>query len=80
EGRVLDAADVRGTIYLNFGADWRSDFTVKITSRSRKLFEAEGFDFPAMENRTIRVRGWLDEMNGPMIEATHPEQIELLEN
>ncbi|MBE9554510.1 MAG: thermonuclease family protein, partial [Proteobacteria bacterium] len=31
EGRVVDAADVRGTVYLNFGADWRSDFTVKVT-------------------------------------------------
>jgi hypothetical protein len=24
------------------------------------------------------VRGWLQWRNGPMIEATHPEQIELL--
>jgi hypothetical protein len=28
--------------------------------------------------REIRVRGWLEFYNGPMIEATHPEQIELL--
>ncbi len=80
EGRVVSAADVRGTIYLNFGADWRSDFTVKVTKRSRRSFAADGLDLLALENRVIRVRGWLDDYNGPMIEATHPEQIEVLEN
>jgi hypothetical protein len=27
----------------------------------------------------VRVRGWLYERDGPAIEATHPEQIEVLE-
>lgn len=80
EGRVVDAADVRGTIYLNFGADWRSDFTVKISKRARKSFAAAGFDPLVLAGRLVRVRGWLDDYNGPMIEATHPEQIEVLEN
>lgn len=80
EGRVVEAADVRGTIYLNFGADWRSDFTVKISKRARKSFDASGFDPLALAGRLVRVRGWLDEYNGPMIEATHPEQIEILDD
>lgn len=80
EGRVVGAADVRGTIYLNFGADWRSDFTVKIGKRDRKRFDAGGVDLLALEGRRVRVRGWLDDYNGPMIEATHPEQIEVLDN
>ncbi|MBE9555537.1 MAG: thermonuclease family protein [Proteobacteria bacterium] len=80
EGRVVDAADVRGTVYLNFGADWRSDFTIKVAKRHRKSFEAAGFDLLALKGRTVRVRGWLDEYNGPMIEATHLEQIEILDN
>ncbi len=80
EGRVVDAADVRGTVYLNFGADWRSDFTVKVAKRSRKSFDAAGVGLQALEGRIVRVRGWLDEYNGPMIVATHPEQIEVLDN
>lgn len=80
EGRVVGAADVRGTVYLNFGADWRSDFTVKVTKRNAKRFDAGGLDLLALEGRVIRVRGWLDDYNGPMIEATHPEQIEVLED
>jgi endonuclease YncB( thermonuclease family) len=80
EGRVVDAADVRGTVYLNFGADWRSDFTIKVAKRSRKRFDAAGFDLQALEGRIVRVRGWIDAYNGPMIEMTHPEQIEVLDN
>jgi endonuclease YncB( thermonuclease family) len=80
EGRVVAAADVRGTVYLNFGTDWRSDFTVKISKRHRKSFSIGEVDLMALEGRRVRVRGWLDDYNGPMIEATHPEQIEILKN
>jgi endonuclease YncB( thermonuclease family) len=78
EGRVLDAARVRGTTYLNFGADWRTDFTIAVRSKFRAAFEDAGVDLLALEGRTVRVRGWLDNRNGPMIAATHPEQIEVL--
>ena len=79
EGRVLSAAIVKGRGYLNFGADWRSDFTVSIAGKDLRLFEAEGIEITSFEGRVIRARGWLKSFNGPMIEATHPEQIELVE-
>ena len=79
EGRVVAAAVVRGRGYLNFGDDWREDFTVSIGPRDRRRFEAEGIAVEDYEGRLVRVRGWVDSFNGPMIEATHPEQIEVLE-
>ncbi|NQV46758.1 MAG: thermonuclease family protein [Rhodospirillaceae bacterium] len=79
EGRVLDAAFVRGNTYLNFGADWRTDFTVMIDRDAAKLFKAAGDDPLAMKGARIRVRGWLNKRNGPMIEVSHPEQIEKLD-
>ncbi len=79
EGRVRAAADVRGTVYLNFGRDWRTDFTVRLKPAIRRRFVAAGVDPLTLEGRRIRVRGWLESHNGPMIEATHPEQVELLE-
>ena len=79
EGRVRRAAVVRGRGYLNFGADWRSDFTVSIAPRDRRRFEAAGIAVGDYEGRLVRVRGWIGSFNGPMIEATHPEQIEVLE-
>lgn len=79
EGRVLEAATARGTVYLNFGADWRRDFTVAIRRADLETFAAAGVDPLRYAGRLIRVRGWLKSYNGPMIEATHPEQIEVLE-
>ncbi|MCY4406326.1 MAG: thermonuclease family protein [Rhodospirillaceae bacterium] len=79
EGRVKAAAVVRGRGYLNFGDDWREDFTVSIGPRDRRRFESDGIAIEDYEGRLVRVRGWVDSFNGPMIEATHPEQIEVLE-
>lgn len=78
EGRVVQAATVKDRLYLNFGADFRSDFTIAIPRRDLKLF-GRGFDIAALEGKTVRVRGWLRSVNGPMIEANHPEQIEVLD-
>lgn len=77
EGRVLSAAVVRGRGYLNFGADWKTDFTATLAPKVRRRFEAEGLDIEAYEGRRLRVRGWVESFNGPMIEVTHAEQIEV---
>lgn len=77
EGRVLDAARVRGRYFLNFGPDWRTDFTVTIDSRSARLFRDADIDLLSFEGRVIQARGWLRSYNGPQIEVTHPEQIEI---
>lgn len=79
EGRVVKVAETRGKTYLNFGADWRTDFTVVLDAASRRLFVAAGRDPATLEGRLVRVRGWLESWNGPLIEASHPEQIEVLE-
>ncbi len=79
EGVVMDVAFVKGTTYLNYGADWRKDFTVKISSKVGRLFKKEGLAPLSLKGKRLRVRGWLKERNGPLIEATHPEQIEVIE-
>ncbi len=78
EGRVKAVASFRNVAYLNFGDDWRTDFTVRIGNRARRLFGPAGIDLKALEGRNIRVRGWVRSRNGPLIVATHPEQIEML--
>ena len=78
EGDVLSAEVKRGRVYLNFEPDWRRDFTVSVAPTHHRLFKREGYDFSGLEGRTIRVRGWVKWWNGPMIEITHPEQIEML--
>ena len=78
EGRVEDVAESRGRIYLNFGEDWRTDFTATVAPSDRDSFSGSGIQLTDLEGRAIRVRGWLERRNGPMIDVTHPEQIELV--
>lgn len=78
EGSVLKVGRVKDRVYLNFGADWRDDFTVTVDTTNLPLFEAAGLDPLALAGRRIRVRGWVERYNGPAIEATHAEQIEVL--
>ncbi len=76
EGVIFDAATVRRTTYLNFTDDWRSDFTITLNKKTLASFTQAGFDPLSLKGRPVRVRGWLKKRNGPMIEVTHPEQIE----
>ena len=76
EGLVTDTAEVRGRAYLNFGADYRTDFTVAIARKHRKHFAQ--LDPLGLTGARVRVRGWVELMNGPMIWASHPERIEVL--
>jgi micrococcal nuclease len=78
EGIIVDVAHVRGRVYLNFGEDWHTDFTILVPSRVRRAFERDGRDLKALEGKAVRVRGWLKDYNGPLIELTHPQQLEVL--
>jgi micrococcal nuclease len=78
EGRIRKVATVRKTTYLNFGDNWRDDFTITLTSRSRRMFEKTGLSLADLAGKRIRIRGWVKSRNGPMITATHPEQLEIL--
>lgn len=78
QGTVLDVAHIKNTTYLNFGQNWRNDFTVKVIKRNHKFFKQFGFNLDSLKGQTIRIRGWVSKQNGPMIEARHPTQIEVI--
>jgi endonuclease YncB( thermonuclease family) len=78
EGRVFAVGEGAGRLYLNFANDWRSDFTVNIEKKDVAAFTAAGIDLKSVAGKTVRTRGWLQWRNGPMIAATHPEQIEIV--
>lgn len=74
EGTVKAVATVNGTTYLNFGDDWRRDFTAMLDSKTAKALGAE-----SLKDKRVRVRGWVYSRNGPMITVGHAEQIETAE-
>lgn len=77
EGRVVDTAKVQGRVFLNFGADFRTDFTATIVPESVGMFAKAGLDPLTLKDKVIRVRGYLRNYNGPTMDITHPEQIEV---
>jgi endonuclease YncB( thermonuclease family) len=86
EGQVSNVTEIRGKTYINFGQNWRRDFTAFVSAESTKRFgasEADGGTPPIaladLGGRRIRVRGWMKNFNGPSITVTHPEQIEILD-
>lgn len=79
EGEVLATADVRGRVYLNFGEDWRQDFTITVQPSNRRQFAEAGMDLLALKGRRVLVRGWIERRGGPLIEVYHPAQLEILE-
>ena len=64
--------------YLNFGDDWRRDFTVRMSPAVAKLVKRAGSDPAKLGGQRLRVRGWLLDINGPMIEIVGPGQLEVL--
>lgn len=78
EGRVLLADQVGRRVYLNFGRFWKEDFTAVIEAKALRLFAKAGLDPMLLDGALVRIRGWVDDWDGPRIEVTHPEQIEVL--
>ena len=79
EGEVVTATVTRGRAFINFGADYRTDFTVTIKPEDMRVFRQARFDVPALAGKRIRVRGWVEFYNGPEITITTPAAIEVLE-
>jgi len=78
EGRVQNAELKNGRAYLNFGADWRTDFTVTIEPEDMPNFRRLGVDPRAYAGQTLRVRGLVQSLNGPEIEIANPQSVEVV--
>ena len=80
EGKVLSVRESGGLIYVNFGRRWSEDFTVTIAKRNERVFSAAGLEPKSLGGKRVRIRGWIEERGGPWVEASRPEQIEVLGN
>ena len=78
EGKVLSVRQAGATTYLNFGRNWTRGFAVTISRRMLPAVEAAGIVPKSLENRRIRVRGWVEGSTGPRIDVHRVGQIELL--
>ncbi|MGQ0527721.1 MAG: thermonuclease family protein [Alphaproteobacteria bacterium] len=79
QGKIQSAAIKNNRVYLNFGPDWRNDFTVSIAPENKRAFSKRKIDLLQMTQKTVRVRGFIQEYNGPVIEIDHPEALEIMQ-
>lgn len=75
-GTVVQAAKMKTKIYLNFGADYRTDFTAVIDKRDWKNFPS--LDLLALTGKRVLLRGFLYTDYGPAMRLQNDGQISLL--
>ncbi|MCD8563253.1 MAG: thermonuclease family protein [Alphaproteobacteria bacterium] len=80
QGKVISTSMKQNRVYINFGNNWKDDFTVTIKPEFRSNFFKGKLDPLKLNGKTIRVRGWIEDYNGPFIEIDHPERIEVLKD
>lgn len=77
-GKVVAAARVGNRLFLNFGENWRTDFTVEIPSRALRRFKQRDINPIVFQDSLVEVRGWVTWKGGPHILLDGPGQIRVL--
>jgi len=78
-GKIVDGAKTENAVFLNFGADWHTAFTLRLNSEALRLFRADKVDPLALIGSTVRVRGYIRrDRERAIMDITHPEEIERL--
>jgi hypothetical protein len=78
EGRPQKIAAQNGHIFVNFGDQWKTDFTIMIEKESRVPLARQNLNPQEWIGSLIRVRGWVEEFNGPLIRLIDTSQVEIL--
>jgi endonuclease YncB( thermonuclease family) len=78
EGRIVSVGTTARRDYLDFGHVWKDDVTATIGATTLRQFSAAGIDPASFRGKRIRVRGWVEDHDGPALEIESPAQIELL--
>lgn len=76
KGRVLSTYNSGKAVFLNFGPDYRTDFTVVILARHLRDFHRLGIVPESYyRGKKVIVIGRIEEYNGPEIVVKNPSQI-----
>jgi micrococcal nuclease len=74
-GTVLKVATTKARTYINFGRDWRRDFTAGIEPRVLRANPEWAKTLAGLEGKRVEVRGFIQYRNGPYIDIEDPSQI-----
>ena len=79
EGRVRRLSEFNNKLYLNFGHDWKTDFTVVIGRYILRRMKSQVEELKRLKGKTVRVRGWVELRKGPLISLTAAHDLEILQ-
>ncbi|TNF49098.1 hypothetical protein EP232_01730 [bacterium] len=74
-GKVLNIHRGEKAVHLNFGSDWKTDFTAVLFERGQSRFRSLGLDPEDLVGRNVYVLGKVEQYYGPQIVVNGPEQI-----
>jgi len=76
EGVVKRVHIGKDATYINFGDDWKTDFSAQVRGRDRKALAAQlGQLAPG---KRVQIRGTIYNENGPMVKLSRPDQLRVL--
>ena len=79
EGWVQDVGTSRNELFVNFGRNWRWDFTAAVDlRRNAEPRDALVARLKLLKGRLVRVRGWIEVRNGPFMALAAADVIEEL--
>ncbi len=78
EGVVLSVGKLDTRTYLNFGEDYRTDFTVMVAAKDYPNWTARDAPLDALAGKRVRVRGYVRDRGGALIQVDHPQAIEIV--
>jgi endonuclease YncB( thermonuclease family) len=79
EGRIDKVGRTAKTIYLNFSADWRHDFTASLAAAPVEREPGGISRADGLAGHRVRVRGWIERRNGPLIALGSLDEVEVLD-
>jgi len=74
-GAPTAAAEVRGRMFLNFGDDYRRDFTATVEPADRRAAKLSAEQAQGMVGAIVRIRGWVELWNGPLVRIRRAGQV-----
>jgi micrococcal nuclease len=80
EGRVASVGRGTRMVFLNFGRDWRRDFTAMVATEVAARVAGEGKPVSGLAGRRVLVRGLIEDQDGALIRVTGASGLEVLDD
>ena len=80
EGSIARVKAAKARTYLDFGPDWRTDFSAGIDAKVLHTNPEWAKTLEGLKGRRVEVRGWIEYRGRPYIAIEDPSQLAVLED